>query len=981
MEKWGKIAAVFFVVLFLVGLLVAGCGGRHPNGNPIFVASYSTLLADDGWALSANGQSLVMPPRVFYRDNGDGIVLFLTGPAKGGSTAVDSRTNGATTAPGLAPNGNGGGPYYALWACYYNMRDRLLYPPVEIRGENADFTDMPSLSGAVVMFYGGAIYNSALYPKGFSPGDGIILYSQRDIDTDTENTAGDEKGPNRRLYYCRFTHANRAHRDLGYGFGHGTNARAVDGEDGVCKSTYQAKLYFPSPSPPPPPDLAENVLTYGVVTDGLVGGAAFWKLLGVTMPEMGMEAAAASGTNTVVRAQSTEEEILLNHHNDYAQVDFSDYFAAVWIQVTDVSDVTTVWVPDLKLYRSRFDLSTGTFEPPAEILPDAAAQETGSGRPESSWILNGEILAAGPMMPIAILWNATLYCNDRSVFFEVTDIDADRLLLPEPLYPRDEALNWNRLAGTFEGPTAASPGAMSDDFGGGAGYTSLLISPPRNPNGEIVEGIRINNMYGGDDGLARQYIFYLYDDNVSPVGPNGPTTRSLLVSQVDPESGTFGFAPTTDLTEIDVNSPYENHVYPSDFDTRLSRKGDYIAAAFLQDPYHFGGGTNSLFVREVPTAPSVLTPLPATRINDATGDPVNGFEFQRELRHDWTARDMGIQSENGYMHLLYEHSQPSDVTGVLYVARYSSITGSGVTPISAVERAEVTRSNTSTTEGFAPAAIPPFAARYVLGDAFALDDDGGGVIVYWRGNSTFGTGKDAEYRAFAARYTGGYSSSGLVPITLSSSAAGAANGRQVEDLWAFTLKTNGQDGGFHVISILEDREERNHPSRTTTRAWRMRWLSKWRPFNTEAFYPLAAAGSNTPDEPVLVDTGIDSDVKYSTTEYFPLGPAAFPELGPSAYAGTYGHSVAVGYLFGVYFEHSGHLYYREINIPTGRMYGPYWLDDLNPTNIDGYWVFGGRTALSSRYPMLAGALAFYAKKDPVTQDLRLFARIRNLWFE
>ena len=184
-----------------------------------------------------------------------------------------------------------------------------------------------------------------------------------------------------------------------------------------------------------------------------------------------------------------------------------------------------------------------------------------------------------------------------------------------------------------------------------------------------------------------------------------------------------------------------------------------------------------------------------------------------------------------------------------------------------------------------------------------------------------------------------------------------------------------------MISIIEDREERNHPSATTTRAWRQRWLDKHRAFNTDAFHPKGATGSDTPEEPVLVDTGIDANVKPVDMNFPGTGPAAFPGIGLSAYAGTHNHSVAAGHLTGIYFEHSGHLYCREFHGPRGQSFGPYWLDDLSPTNIDGYWVFGKRVPESSKYPLLAGALAFYAKKDPVTGDLRLFARIRNLWFE
>jgi hypothetical protein len=947
MEKWGKIAAVSLVVLFLAGVFVAGCRGRHPNGNPVFVASYSTLLADDGWALSANGQSLVMPPRVFYRDNGDGIVLFVTGPARPKNGAPKSRT-GTAAAPGATPNGVPNGGYYTLWASYYNMRERILQPPVEIRGENADFHDMPDLPGIVVMFYGGANYASALYPKGFSPGDAIILYKQRDIDTDTENTAGNAKGPNRRLYYCRFTRAHVERRDLGYGFGHGTNAAMVDANDGAYKTGTPHGLFF---------FLREDVLSYGAVTDGLVGGAAFTYSPGETVVFTSTPGSTTAPGFTVNGNGSPGLSAYYTSY--YDQTDFSDYFAAVWVQCTDVSDVTTVWVEDLKLYRSRFDLSTGTFEAPEEILPDAESQDS-AAHPEYTWITSAQ-LANPPFIP-------TLFCYNRSVFFESLDIAG-------PTGQRDEALNWNRLEGTFTGPTDASPGAMSGDFGTAPGAsrtrTSLLISPTRNSNWvEYIDGIRINNIYGGDDDLTRQYIYYIYEDNGT-----GNDTKSLLVSQVSPCDASFVFSQVTDVTEMDVSVSRDVHY--NWFDTRLSRKGGYIAAAFLQDDN--SDGRNSLFVRELPTAPSVLTPLPAAQINDATADPVNCFEFQRELRHDWTGRNLGIQSENGYMHILYEQSTLGDATDVLYTARYISMTGAGVTPIPTVERAEVARSNGG--DFSAAYGSDRFSVYYSIRRTFALDDDESGVIVYWRGNSTFGTGKDAEYRAFAARYGGGFSSGGIVPINIGSSAVGAANGRQVRDLWGFTIKKHGANGDFHGISILEDREERNNPSLTTTLAWRQRWLRKGMAFNTDAFYPKAASGGNTPDEPVLVDTGIDADVKPVDMTSPGLGPAAFPGIGLSAYAGTHNHSVALGQLVGLYFEHSGHLYYRELLLWTNTKTCTYWLDDLSPTNIDGYWVFGWRNGDSSRYPMLAGALAFYAKRDPATQDLRLFLRIRNLWFE
>ena len=221
--KRSKLLKFVFVgigLFLLLGMLFMGCDGhRRRHYYWLFSSSLNTLLAEDGLAFSANGHSLYVEPgygvRCFFNRDGDAIVLFVTRIQANRDT------------------------YYAPWASYYVRSQGFLTPPVEIRGEGADFKNLPGLPAVVVMFYraepkAGTDMEFDGVSGGSRTGDAVILYSQQDIDTDTGNTAGDEKGPNTRLYYARFMKANLWNKAEGYGFGspQSANAKSIDGYDG-----------------------------------------------------------------------------------------------------------------------------------------------------------------------------------------------------------------------------------------------------------------------------------------------------------------------------------------------------------------------------------------------------------------------------------------------------------------------------------------------------------------------------------------------------------------------------------------------------------------------------------------------------------------------------------------------------------------------------------------------------------------------------
>ena len=212
---------------------------------------------------------------------------------------------------------------------------------------------------------------------------------------------------------------------MGYGFGVPDNAVIVDNRD-----TFDGD--------------GEDVLAVGVVSDGLKGPARFHVDV-----------------------------------SEYDQNEFGSYIAAVWTQRIDTNDATTGQTWDYKLFRSRFDLSTGTFETPREIFPDAASQEavTAPNDPTYTWIEDSG--GSGP--------GEEIFCYNRSVFFVITD----------KIGNGDEALNWNRLDGSFQ-----KSGTLSGDFAS----RSLLISPTRSATAttEQVRHLYRHNVYGEDQGIQNR---------------------------------------------------------------------------------------------------------------------------------------------------------------------------------------------------------------------------------------------------------------------------------------------------------------------------------------------------------------------------------------------------------------------------------------------------------------------------------------------
>jgi hypothetical protein len=855
MKKPGELRWVFVLlgVLLVTGMIVAGCHDRHRRYYWIFTSSLNTLLAEDGLAFSVNGQCVKDGPRCYFKDNGDAIILFLTAPTGTGS------------------------PKYVLWASYY-MRDRLaVTPPVEIRGERTDYYDDVDVDEAVVMFYkasgpGMEFPYDGVSSFGFRTGDAIILFERRDIDTDTSNTSGDEKGPNYRAYYARFTMANVLNKQENYGFGKWDNAKIIDDDDGD-----------------------DNSVGYiGVVSDGLRGPARF------------------SGGY------------------DYDQNDFSDYLSAVWTQTIDIDSATNVRTTDTKLLRARFDLSTGEFEAPGEIKPDPAATEYLAGSDDRHTYVT-----------------TTFFAYNRSVFFETTDTTPTT---------DDNVLNWNRLEGSF-----GTTGAMSADFGDSSGSLSGMNSLricPTYANRDYLYSLRRNNIYGEDQGISTQFIFYRHRGRDA-------SYSDLMVSRVDPSAAFPTSFPSDASAILDVITPVsgDNQIDDMDFDTRISRDGDYILGAFEQyeddTTYDQDNDSNDsrLFVRHITTSAtgtSVVMQSAVAIDADATGVEMNVFRFQDEMRYVAGGKGAGVQSNNNYVHFIYEQSGTSDSTDVLKVARYDAATNT------VLGRGDVVTTNRYDFWSGS-------STRNTFRNAFALDDNNGGVIVYYRANSrytTVATVPDREYRGFAVQFDG---STVGTPVNIGSSATDAVNGLQVRSsgLSGFTSRSTGDYGDFHNIFILEDRENTNYGNMTSTNALRFRRLKKTVAFGPDAFDLPGATGTGTPTAPLIVDTGIFSDVGE------PAGTIA-------------------GNRIGLYFGHSGHYYYNEFSgvEPTGSWFlnggitDPYLLDDISPTNFASYWVFNrmrndNGVLLGDVLPELQGALAFYTKLDPVTQDRRLFLRIRG----
>ncbi len=894
----GNPLAIAFVCLTAT-LGMAGCNGSG-DGDDIFIGD---IVVDNFPGGSIQDNNLADDRRAFSNNERDFQTLRCVANGSTGNAIVLFTTTGDAT---------------GLWASY--STGGTLTPPVELRAQDADYTQPPSINEVVVLFLNTRTNANANAQA--RDGDAIILYRRQDI------ASGGNDGANVALFASYFdaSFAGDPARRFGFDAATGLGQRL----DGAVGNTFQDAA-------------GESVARHGIISDGFRGRT----FATADAPAFTFDCGDAVTFNPVavwIQADNGAQETLPN--------DNRFLFRVLDIEAADSTTLTALAAGEVP------------FAP-----ADQPTQETSPANRDDTQLVSGGFVTYDNVLFFqqidgnpAASGNPNLGVNnveDRTLVFNRVDPTPSNRANPfetnsTPLTPGSGGV------GTPDGNNGINEGHQN------VFHPNAFFGPDDGLASQVLVFFAASSSTAGDD----PDLFVAQVNPTEPFEAFDAATDRVQVTVDGNGTGLdgFTFADLEDATNGVARRGATKH------QERLARNKTYVATAFRQTID--GGGRTVLRVATVDTNLSATGSLPALSVatpvtisNDSVQD-VTAYQFQDELDGEKVqsiaaranVTDTPQQSEPNTMFLLFEESEVSTNDDQLF-ARGFRFAGRGAAP-TLVGSAAVEIPGGQTDGDFENGEITGvFAAngnrRFPSNKVFATDNglDSGGnarlVVVYIRDQSSTTT----DLHLVAAEVNSNVLGE-VVQIDSNNA------DRDVSAFFALTVATDRFTGGddsfsgnrLHIL-FLEDRI-----NSTSQDALRSRVLDKTVRNTTSGvalaneFLPVASQAPFT----------IDFDIDDSPT---------LPTLAPAMTA-----SIAhAGETVAVYFVQDDHLYYNEFNgaswITESGVSAPQLIDNDDEARELVSFV-GLCPIVDLNLNDLSGALVFFSRFD-LDGRTRLYARRHN----
>lgn len=885
-------------------------------------------LAVDGAALSPNHANIVGLPRMFYSDSGKAIMLYT-------ARSVDDA--------------------YGFYASYFNgkkFKPAVEIKPVGLTGKMGDLYEPVDVDKCVVMFYApGKDPDNRL---GKYDGDAVILFSRYDVD----DGGPDDEPENERLWWCYFDSSKSGSEKNSYGFGTFTTPDALTNNFDFRPGYADVLDSDDSSGNPGSNPNNDNVLTYGVVSDGTRGAAYF----------------NTSGSY-------------------FDQHDFSEYLAAVWIQ----EDAYSTSRVDNKVYYRRLDM---TAEPPTwstttEIMP--------------SWLDTGDGSEAKTEL---LTYNQSLWCVYVNRIYTININDDDECLAWTMLGSSTSGGPAGFANGVFIEPLEVSPHFTYDNNDADCSFRQIAFGEDEGSIDHVMP-FYYRRHGGYDMGLYAAHF---------QIRCATPFTRSTDQDQIDTASDSVAYSDWDYDLQARVNTTGEFVTFAWRQDSASSGTdyelyaNTYATRTLLwYEEYVKTSGLTVPAERDIDTALATTT-MVSEDVDSDTG--VTSFAFQREAGWRFDESKKGIEGgptglDNKAMYLVYE--QYHDDMGAtdyarddLYVARiYQGVSSftSQTTLVDSLEEGAIEDPEDLYNRVWA---LPDATGKLYNKKNDLAEYLADGLVIYYTidtsddGIINETDDEDVNYRLCAKRYAG---TSNTLSTRVDLSTPLWDNMSDAQQLrvypWSgirvFSAGSKYKpEGQYHMIFFLEERDSANHEedednfskgSFLTSVPLGSTFALKFRRYSQHV---KDASGDEVSFEGSVDLTNPEKPKYFSKFDppVFALSPGvynAYPQIidtGEQAHVYDSYYCVADGSNpnVAVYFWQGGHIWYNEY-----KNGGTKWKDAFDmlvdndmASNVGGYLAGGGFTAedfyvtgrslkeyADPRYPAVAGkkkrSVVFWAK--------------------